>query len=398
MKRLIVALAAPALVAAFVMAAGCASLATPEAPSSGSPSPGATSAAAVSQQVKDGAALYVAFACIRCHSPNGVGGVPNRLNVGGDDTIPALNNIYRDPSEQFHNAVQITQVMYQGSILSHKPGVINMPSWKGVINQAQANAIAAYILAGFPQVPGVAYDANPAAAGDIYTAFACITCHGQVGANASPLPAPNPLSPDKAVPLLRNPADDVTIADMRATILDGSIPPPGKTARSSCRPGVRSSRHSRSRRSCPTSRTGPRAPSCRRPRRRRRCRWRAARPRRAPRPQPRRVRDEAGMIPSSLLGQIPLSPPLSVRLIALVVIEVVLLVLVVALYMRYDQLKKIPVDEWWERRRRAGVSPRVDRMMRESHEQYLAEQREAAESGLLDAGESRPAAPDRPEG
>ena len=229
MKRSIVALAAPALVAAFVIAAGCASLATPEAPSTGSPAPGATSAAAVTQQVKDGAALYVAFACIRCHAPNGVGGVPNRLNVGGDDTIPALNNAFRDPSEQFKTAVQITQVMTEGSILSHKPGVINMPSWKGVVNDAQASAIAAYILAGFPQVSGVAYDADPASASDIYTAFACISCHGQVGANATPPPAPNPLSPDKAVPLLRNPADDVTIADMRTTLLEGSIPPPGKT-------------------------------------------------------------------------------------------------------------------------------------------------------------------------
>ena len=230
MKRTIVALAAPALVAAFVIAAGCASLATPEAPSSGSPSPGATSGAvAVSQQVKDGAALYVAFACIRCHAPDGVGGVPNRLNVGGDDTIPALNNAYRDPSEQFHNAAQITTVMFEGSILSHKPGVINMPSWKGVVNDAQASAIAAYILAGFPQVSGVSYDANPASASDIYTAFACITCHGQVGGNATPAPAPNPLSPDKAVPLLRNPGDNVTIPDMRTTIMDGSIPPPGKT-------------------------------------------------------------------------------------------------------------------------------------------------------------------------
>jgi mono/diheme cytochrome c family protein len=230
MKRIIVALAAPALVAAFVIAAGCASLATPEAPSSGSPAPGGTSAAvAVSQQVKDGAALYVAFACIRCHAPNGVGGVPNRLNVGGDDTIPALNNAYRDPSEQFHNAVQITQVMMQGSILSAKPGVINMPSWKGVVNSAQAGAIAAYILAGFPQVTGVAYDANPATAADIYSAFACISCHGQLGgASASPPPAPNPLSPDKAVPLLRNPADNVTTADMLSTIMAGSIPPPGK--------------------------------------------------------------------------------------------------------------------------------------------------------------------------
>ena len=230
MKRIIVALAAPALVAAFVIAAGCASLATPEAPSSGSPAPGATSAAvAVSQQVKDGAALYVAYACIRCHAPNGVGGVPNRLNVGGDDTIPALNNAYRDPSEQFHNAAAITQVMMQGSIISSKPGVINMPSWKGVINDAQANAIAAYILAGFPQVAGLAYDANPASASDIYTAFACVSCHGQVGgASASPPPAPNPLSPDKAVPLLRNPADNVAPADMLATIMAGSIPPPGK--------------------------------------------------------------------------------------------------------------------------------------------------------------------------
>ena len=83
----------------------------------------------------------------------------------------------------------------------------------------------------------------------------------------------------------------------------------------------------------------------------------------------------------ALIGQIPLSPPLGVRLIALVVIEVVLLVLVALLWVRYQQLKKIPVDEWWERRRRAGVSPRVQRMMDESHEQYLAERREVGESG-----------------
>ncbi len=230
MKRIIVALAAPAVVAVLVVAAGCASLATPEAPSSGSPAPGATSGAgaAVSQQVKDGAALYVAFACIRCHAPNGVGGVPNRLNVGGDDTIPALNNAFRDPSEAFHNAAQITQVMSEGSIISNKPGIINMPSWKGVANDAQASAIAAYILAGFPQVSGVAYDADPATAADIYSAYACIDCHGQVGANATPAPAPNPLSPDKAVPALRNPGDNITQAEFLTTIMEGSIPPPGK--------------------------------------------------------------------------------------------------------------------------------------------------------------------------
>ena len=91
-----------------------------------------------------------------------------------------------------------------------------------------------------------------------------------------------------------------------------------------------------------------------------------------------------------LLGQIPLSPPLNVRLIALVVVEVVLLILVVVLWLRYEQLKKVSVDEWWERRRRAGVSPRVERMMRESHDAWLGEQNEVAESGLTGGGESLP--------
>ena len=224
MKRIIVALAAPAVVAVLLVAAGCASLATPEAPSSGSPAPGATSAAAVtvSQQVKDGAALYVAFACIRCHAPNGVGGVPNRLNVGGDDTIPALNNAFRDPSEAFHNAAQITQVMSEGSIVSKKPGVINMPSWKGVANDAQASAIAAYILAGFPHV-GATYDPDPAKAPAIYTAYACIDCHGQVGQEG----APNPRTADKSVPGLRNPSDNVPLSELRSILMEGSIPDPG---------------------------------------------------------------------------------------------------------------------------------------------------------------------------
>ena len=70
-----------------------------------------------------------------------------------------------------------------------------MPSWNGVINDAQASAIAAYILAGFPHT-GVAYDPDPAKASDIYTAFACIDCHGQVGGKG----APNPKTADEVVP------------------------------------------------------------------------------------------------------------------------------------------------------------------------------------------------------
>jgi mono/diheme cytochrome c family protein len=227
MRRVLLGLASGVLAAAIVVVAGCASLATPEAPSTGSPAPGGTAAPQASQQVKDGATLYVQFACVRCHGADGTGGIPNRLNVGGDDTIPPLNNAFREKGEAFTNAAQITQVLMEGSVVSSKPGVINMPSWKGVMSDAQASAVAAYVLAGFPQV-GPEIDFNVAKASDIYSDYACIICHGQVGANASPAPAPNPASADKVVPLLRNPADDVSVADMLGTIMNGSVTAPGK--------------------------------------------------------------------------------------------------------------------------------------------------------------------------
>ena len=222
MKPVLAGIAGVVLVVGLAVVAGCASLATPQAPSTSSPSASSGGTVQVSQQVKDGAQLYVDLACIRCHAPDGVGGIPNRLNVGGDSTIPPLNNAYRDPSEQFKNPVAITQVLMDGSIISKKPGVINMPSWNGVLNDAQASAIAAYILAGFPHT-GAAYDADPAKASDIYTAYACIDCHGQVGAKG----APNPKTADGVVPTLRNPTDTVTLAEFKPFIMDGSIPAPG---------------------------------------------------------------------------------------------------------------------------------------------------------------------------
>jgi len=227
MKRVLLGFGLAAAAAVLLVAAGCASLATPEAPGSGSPAPGGGGGTVnASPQVKDGAQLYVSLACVRCHAPDGVGGIPNQLNVGGDSTIPPLNNAYRAKTEQFTNAQQITQVLDEGGIVSKKPGIINMPSWKGVINGAQADAIAAYILAGFPHV-GATYDPDPAKAPDIYEAYACIDCHGQVGPNATPAPAPNPKTADKQVPGLRNPDDTVSQAELRKFLVDGSIPDPG---------------------------------------------------------------------------------------------------------------------------------------------------------------------------
>lgn len=222
MNRVLLGLGVAAAAASLLVAAGCASLATPEAPGSGSPSPTAGATVSASQQVKDGAQLYADLACIRCHAPDGVGGIPNRLNIGGDSTIPPLNNTYRDASEQFTNAQQITQIIDEGGIVSKKPGIINMPSWKGVINTAQADAIAAYILAGFPHV-GATYDPDPAKAPAIYATYACIGCHGQVGQEG----APNPLTADKSVPGLRNPDDNVPLSELRSVLMEGSIPDPG---------------------------------------------------------------------------------------------------------------------------------------------------------------------------
>ena len=90
-----------------------------------------------------------------------------------------------------------------------------------------------------------------------------------------------------------------------------------------------------------------------------------------------------------VLAQMPLAPPLGARLIALLVCEAVLMVVVVAAYLRYRQLKSVSVDEWFAERDE-HASPRVRRMMEESHAQWEAEQRTAAEA------EGRPRGPTKP--
>ena len=85
-----------------------------------------------------------------------------------------------------------------------------------------------------------------------------------------------------------------------------------------------------------------------------------------------------------VLAQISLAPPLGTQLIALVVSEAVLLVVVVVAYVRYRQLKSVSVDDWFAERDQ-HASPRVRRMMEESHAQWEAERRAAA------AAEGRPA-------
>ena len=242
-----------------------------------------------------------------------------------------------------------------------------MPSWKGVINDAQANALAAYILAGFPNT-GATYDPDPAKAEDIYSAYACIDCHGQVGGKTAPSPAPNPKTADKEVPALRNPDDDVPTSELRSVLMEGSIPDPGTKGvifmpawgqilsvdQMNTDPAVHR------RRSAADAAAGSRS-------RARRCRSRAARRRR--RRRARRRRDD--VLPAIVAQGIPLAPSLEVRLIALAVVEVVLLTTAVLLYIRWAQFKREPLDDWWERRKRAGFSPRTRALMDEEERERL---------------------------
>jgi hypothetical protein len=70
----------------------------------------------------------------------------------------------------------------------------------------------------------------------------------------------------------------------------------------------------------------------------------------------------AAALVGTLVGQTPLSPPLGTRLIALVVVEIVLAVIVVLLYVKYVQLKSVPLDEWWARRLEEATPRRSARL------------------------------------
>jgi hypothetical protein len=81
-----------------------------------------------------------------------------------------------------------------------------------------------------------------------------------------------------------------------------------------------------------------------------------------------------------LLGDVPLAPPLGVRLIALVVIEAALLTTAVLLYIRWVELKREALDEWWARREAEGLSAKTRFAMEESERERREAEREADES------------------
>lgn len=75
---------------------------------------------------------------------------------------------------------------------------------------------------------------------------------------------------------------------------------------------------------------------------------------------------------ASLAQGIPLAPALSVRLIALLIVEIVLLTLVVLLYILWIQFKGEPLGEWWARRKAEGLSGKTLGEIEESERERIA--------------------------
>ncbi len=90
--------------------------------------------------VVEGSVLYVAYGCINCHGPNGLGGVPNPQSP--DKTIPPLTG--QDFRKQFNTDAKIIAVIRSGSVIGKAP-IVSMPHWGGIIPNDQLQAIAAYL-------------------------------------------------------------------------------------------------------------------------------------------------------------------------------------------------------------------------------------------------------------
>jgi mono/diheme cytochrome c family protein len=87
-----------------------------------------------------GATLYVAYGCINCHGPNGLGGVPNPLSA--DKAIPPLSG--QDFRHEFNTDQKIIDVIRSGSVIGRAP-IVSMPHWGGIIPPAQMQALVAYL-------------------------------------------------------------------------------------------------------------------------------------------------------------------------------------------------------------------------------------------------------------
>ena len=169
----------------------------------------------VNPQIAAGAHDFVNFACAQCHGLDGKGGV--------SPYVPSLTTV-----GTVLTAAQLRHIINHGLGESQDPTHPYMPVWGQVISARQVDDLVAYIRAGLPPVPTATPIAVPRNQGlavegqALYTLYGCINCHGPNGLGG----VPNPLSPDKTIPVLSGTAfrhEFDTNAKIIALIKAGSV-------------------------------------------------------------------------------------------------------------------------------------------------------------------------------
>lgn len=96
----------------------------------------------VSDPLKKGRVIYDRAGCVGCHGPAGAGGHPNPGAHG--DVIPALG-----PLMGTYTAAELKARVKQGVVPETHggaPAAVSMPGWEGVLDEAELDALAAYLL------------------------------------------------------------------------------------------------------------------------------------------------------------------------------------------------------------------------------------------------------------
>jgi mono/diheme cytochrome c family protein len=169
----------------------------------------------VSPVVAAGAHTFVQFACSQCHGPQGQGGV--------SPYVPALTTVGKTLT-----VAQLSHIINHGLGESANPTKPYMPVWGEVISKTQVSNLVDYIRAGLPTVsendpqPVPQGQGQAVAGAALYVRYGCINCHGPNGLGG----VPNPLSPDKTIPVLSGQAfrqQFNTDAKIAAVIRSGSV-------------------------------------------------------------------------------------------------------------------------------------------------------------------------------
>lgn len=90
----------------------------------------------------DGRRAYAAAGCVACHGPAGRGGHPNPGAHGG--VIPALA-----PLMSTYTKAELVSRIRRGSVPEvhgGPPAAVDMPGWAGVLDDAELDAVADYLL------------------------------------------------------------------------------------------------------------------------------------------------------------------------------------------------------------------------------------------------------------